>query len=369
MRILVILICLFMVGFSLSCREAAQNVNERPTASFIKNLDGKQVLTDSLDEFIQLQMTRMKVPGVSMAIINDGKLVYYKVYGVADIASGKQLTDSTLFEGASTSKPVFAYMTMKLMEEGKIDLDTPLVKYLDPKYVSNYNFDERYAKITARMVLSHTTGFPNWRGNGDLTISFDPGSEFSYSGEGYQFLVRAVESILATNYKGLEEYFQEKVAQPLGMTHTKYVQDEYNRTHKATPHRNGETMEINLWTTEEFNAASALHTNALEFSSWVIALLDKEGLEDKTFELLFEDQITVEEAPSLQTEEGAIAWTPGFAKYDQKGHIVYGHEGNNDGFNALFLLDREKRWAMIQFNNANEVYDFGYDLFGYLHKE
>ena len=219
------------------------------------------------------------------------------------------------------------------------------------------------------MVLSHTTGFPNWRGNGDLTIRFDPGTDFSYSGEGYQFLVRALESILETDYRGLENFYQLQVAKPLGMTHTKFVQDEYNRTHKATPHRDGKPMQMNLWTAEEFNAASALHTNAEEFSKWVIALLEEKGLQSESFDQLFEDQISVEQAPTLQSEEGAIAWTLGFAKYDQKGHIVYGHEGNNDGFNALFLMDREKKWAMIQFNNANEVYDFGYDLFGYLHKD
>lgn len=361
--------CLAVAGMAFSCKEAPKNVSKGEIVGFINNLDGEQVPTDLLDGFIESQMIRMKVPGVSFAIINDGKLAYHKVYGTANADTGIQITDSTLFEGASTSKPVFAYLTMFLVEKGKLNLDKPLVEYLDEKYVSNYNFDERYARITARMVLSHTTGFPNWRGNGDLTIRFDPGTDFNYSGEGYQFLVRAVESILQTDYKGLEEYFQQHVAQPLGMIHTKYVQDAYNRTHKATPHRNGETMAVNLWAAEEFNAASALHTNALEFSKWVIALLDEEGLEHDTFELLFEDQITVEQAPSLQTGEGAIAWTAGFAKYDQKGYIVYGHEGNNDGFNALFLMDRDKKWAMIQFNNANEVYDFGYDLFGYLHKD
>ena len=151
------------------------------------------------------------------------------------------------------------------------------------------------------------------------------------------------------------------------MTHTKYVQDEYNREHKATPHKDGLAMKKNLWTAAEFNAASALHTEAKEFSNWIIALMDKKGISQNSFDQIFEDQITVTEAPSLLKEEGAVAWTLGFAKYDMRGHIVHGHEGNNDGFNALFLMDIEKKWAMIQFNNANEVYDFGYNIFGYLH--
>ena len=359
---------LAVVFLLYSCADSTKKTTENQSVTVVKNLIGKEIRSDSIDAYIKSQMTKMQVPGVSFAIINDGKLAYHQVYGLANMASQKPVAHSTLFEGASTSKPVFAYMTMFLVEDGQLDLDTPLVNYLAREYQSNYNFDERYARITPRMVLSHTTGFPNWRDNGDLTIGFDPGTNFSYSGEGYQFLVRTLESILETDYNGLEEYYQKKVAEPLGMTHTKYVQDKYNRTHKAIPHKEGKPMAINLWMAEEFNAASALHTEAAEFSKWIIALFEENGLSGASLDKLFTDQISVDQAPGLFSEEGAIGWTLGFAKYDLNDHVVYGHEGNNDGFNALFLLDREKKWAMIQFNNANEVYDFGFDLFGYLHK-
>ena len=354
---------------ALSCRDAPKSEKDSLSNKTVYNLEGQAIDIDSLELYIEKQMIAIKIPGCSFVIINDSQVAYHGVFGVADIADNSPVKASTLFEGASTSKPVFAYMVMLLVDEGKLDLDTPLVNYLDPEYQNIYNFDPRYELITARMVLSHTTGFPNWRGKGDLTISFDPGTNFSYSGEGYQFLVRTVESVLETDYDGLETYFQEKVAIPLGMKHSKFVQNEYNRNHKATPHNDGRPMEKKLWTAAEFNAASALHTEAIEFSNWIIALMEQKGLSESSFDQMFKDQVTVAEAPTLLSEEGAIAWTLGFAKYEQKGHIVHGHEGNNDGFNALFLMDREVKWAMIQFNNANEVYDFGYNLFGYLHKE
>ena len=369
MKISSIKLLLLIALILYSCKESAKPKNDFQTKREVQNLAGEAVNIDSLENYIESQMHQMKIPGCSFVLINNGEVVYHNLFGVADKSTGSPVTASTLFEGASTSKPLFAYMVMMLVEEGKLDLDKPLLEYLEPQLHSNYNFDPRYSQITARMVLSHTTGFPNWRGNGDLTISFDPGTNFSYSGEGYQFLVKTVESILDTDYNGLESYFQKKIAIPLDMKHSKFVQDQYNREHKATPHKDGNPMEKNLWTAAEFNAASALHTEALEYSKWVIALMDQKGLFERSFNEMFRDQITVDNAPDLLTEEGAVAWTLGFAKYEQKGHTVYGHEGNNDGFNALFLFDREKKWAMIQFNNANEVYDFGYNLFGYLHKD
>lgn len=342
---------------------------EKKAESFqvVKNIDDLHVSIEVLEAYVIEQMELNKVPGLSFALINDGKLAYHQVFGVEDISTGKSVTHSTLFEGASTSKALFAYLCMFMVEDGSLEVDQPIFDYLDPKWFPIYDFDERYEQITARMALSHTTGFPNWREGHEIEISFDPGTDFGYSGEGYQYLVRGLESKLQTDYNGLEAYFQKKLAMPLAMKHTKFVQDDYNRNHKATPHKNGIPMAVNSWTAEEFNAASAIHTEAGEFSRWIIALLNTTQLNQQTLDLFFEEQITVREAPRMLSEEGAVAWTIGLAKYELDGYTVYGHEGNNDGFNALFLLNRNKKWAMVQFNNANEVYDLGFDIFRFLH--
>ncbi|MEM1138110.1 MAG: serine hydrolase domain-containing protein, partial [Bacteroidota bacterium] len=359
---------IIIVGLTFSCKPQKERIISENSSNSILNLRDEPILIDSIDSFLVYKMKEMQIPGISLVIINDGEVVYHLTKGFADKEQNKQVTNTTLFEGASTSKSLFAYLVMFLVEEKKLDLDVPLYQYLASDLRENYNYDKRYEQITARMVLSHTTGFPNWRGKSELTINFEPGTNFSYSGEGYQFLVKACESILDTDYLGLESYFQEKVAIPLGLKHTKFVQDNYTIKNKAFPYNNGDKMQQNHWTAEEFNAASAVHTEAQEFSKWLIALMNKEGLSKESHEQLFEDQITVADAPTLLTEEGAIAWTLGFAKYNISDWVVYGHEGNNDGFNALFLMDREKKWAMVQFNNANEVYDFGFELFKYINK-
>ena len=365
-------IYLLTLGFLLlctSCRQPSAFKVTNKESDVIYNLSGQAVALDSIEAFVLGRMADMQIPAVSYAIVNQGALVHHQVLGYADLQNKSTANGSTLFEGASTSKPVFAFMVMMMAEDGTIDLDTPLYNYLSPESRANFDYDPRYSQITARMVLSHTTGFPNWRGNGELTIAFDPGTNFSYSGEGYQFLVKAVESVLDTDYKGLETYFQERIAEPLRMTHSKFVQDKYNLEHKAFPHFDGIREEKNHWVAAEFNAASALHTESKEFAKWLIAVMKDSLLKPSTSALMLKEQISATQAPALLSEEGAVAWTLGFAKYENSGHTVYGHEGNNDGFNCLFLFDKEKQWGLIQFNNANEVYDFGYDLFGYINKK
>ncbi len=367
MKIKYILLLPIMV-LMICCNKKPKQNSLQSDVKTVQNLNNKEVSIDSVNSYIKYRMSEMNIPAVSYAIINNGQLVFHNALGYTNLETKELVNSETIFEAASTSKPVFASMVMLLVEDKKLDLDTPLYTYLNEDARDNFDYDDRYRKVTARMVLSHTTGFPNWRGNGELTISFEPGTDFSYSGEGYQFLVKVVESILQTDYQGLESYFQKHIAKPLGMIHTKFVQDEYNRNNKAYPHFNGIKNEKNYWAAKEFNTASALHTESKEFAKWLMAIMGDKLLSENTSIALLKEEINVSTAPTILSEEGAIGWTLGFAKYDISNHVVLGHEGNNDGFNALFLFDKDKKWGMIQFNNANEVYDFGFDLFRYINR-
>lgn len=169
----------------------------------ITNIDNQKVTTKSIDEFVDLKMKEMNIHGLSLAIINNGQVAYHSVKGYADIEEEKLVTNETLFEGASMGKPVFAHLVMHLVEDRKIDLDKPLYEYLDYHYYPVDENDNKYKQITARTALSHTTGFPNWRSGNNLDIAFEPGTEFSYSGEGYVFLERVIQSILKTDYRAL----------------------------------------------------------------------------------------------------------------------------------------------------------------------
>jgi CubicO group peptidase (beta-lactamase class C family) len=112
-----------------------------------------------LDQFVAAYQQFYEIPGVSLALIKDGKVVYHKTYGVENSFTREKVEDNTLFEAASITKAVFAYVVNRLAERGVIDLDKPLYQYLPFEAIAH---DDRYKLITARHVLSHRTGFPNW---------------------------------------------------------------------------------------------------------------------------------------------------------------------------------------------------------------
>lgn len=318
----------------------------------IKNLLDNKITAENIESFLESNMKTQKVPGVSLAIINDGKLVYHTVKGYADLELKKKVTPTTIFEGASLSKPLFAYMAMQLVEKKVLDLDTPLYKYLPYPDIAN---DERYKKITARMVLTHTTGFPNWRTdyeNKKLFISFDPGTSFQYSGEGYQYLAKVLMHLYNTDDKGLEKIYQEQIAIPFQLKYTKFVQDKYNKQHKASPYKQGKPIEGED-ETDVFGAAFSIHSEAKDFSKWLIALLEEKGLSKSGYAQLFKTQVELPEN-AIQRQEGVTGWTIGFAEAPLPFGTVYAHGGNNYGYTSLFVIHREKKWGFVIFTNADQ---------------
>ena len=155
----------------------AQNIDSIPLKT---NVPEQQLISD-LESFVPELMERAEVPGLSIAIIRDAEIILHGAYGVRNINTKEAVNDSTIFQAASLSKTLFAYAVLRMVEKGELDLDTPLSDYFGAAYINN---DDRVHQITARTVLSHTTGFPNWRQprDGDLKMHFSPGEKFSYSG-------------------------------------------------------------------------------------------------------------------------------------------------------------------------------------------
>ncbi|MFK7813653.1 MAG: serine hydrolase domain-containing protein [Maribacter sp.] len=341
---------ILMTTLSLvSCKSYSQKLN---TTNSIKNLVGKEIPADSIESFIEHQMKTLDVPGVSLAVINDGKVVYHLTKGYADVENRKKVNHKSIFEGASLSKPLFAYFIMGFVEEGKLDLDKPLYEYLPFADIAN---DEHYKKITARMVLTHTTGFPNWRTDyeeGKLFISFEPGSEFQYSGEGYQYLAKVLAKILETDDAGLEKAYQKRVARPLGLKYTKYLQDSNNMKNKAQGYKDGKAVEEDD-DPKMFGSAFSIHSEALDFSKWLIALMNKDGLSEESYKELFKTQIVLPDG-SPQKQAGITDWTLGFAKAAMPFGNAYGHGGNNPGYASIFIIAPDAKWGYVMFTNANQ---------------
>ena len=115
---------------------------------------------DELDRFVRAYLDYFRIPGISVAVIKDSQVVYHRGFGVKNAATREPVRDDTVFEAASMTKPVFAYTVLRLVDRGVLDLDTPLYTYFPYDDIAD---DDRYKLITARMVLTHRTGFPNWR--------------------------------------------------------------------------------------------------------------------------------------------------------------------------------------------------------------
>lgn len=157
------------------------------------------------------------VPGLSMSVVQDGRIAWTHYRGVMDATTNQPVAADTLWPAASLSKPAFAFAALHLVDEGKLDLDRPLKSYV-PDHAPD---DPRGNKITARLVLSHSSGLRNWRQRADqpLVPDFEPGARFQYSGEGIYYLQRAVEHITGM---GFEQFMEERLFNPLGMSSSTY---------------------------------------------------------------------------------------------------------------------------------------------------
>lgn len=217
-------------------------------------------------------MEELNVPGVSISLIIDKNMFYIKSFGIADANTNVQVDEKTMFEACSMSKPVFAYMVLKLVEQNKLDLDKPLYDYLPEKFVCE---DEDYSKqITARMILSHTSGLPNWRKGSEenespLPIYFKPGTKFNYSGEGFYYLQRVVEHI--TN-ESLESFAKRTLFDKLGLESTSFVWTEKLNPQIATGHNtDGKCNERKKYL--HGNAAYTLYTTSDEYAKLIIEIM------------------------------------------------------------------------------------------------
>lgn len=309
-------------------------------------LDFNSSTAASVDRFIETYRKYYNIPGVSLALIKDGKVVYHKTYGVKNTFTGEKVNDNTLFEAASVTKPVFAYTVQRLAERGLIDLDKPLYLYLPYKDIEH---DERYKLITARHVLTHRTGFPNWRwmnADGKLDIKFTPGTSYNYSGEGFEYLKMVVEKITG---KKVEQVLKEEVIEPIGLYHTFFSRNDSLRRMVANGHYDGMPNFDDLPASP--GMAYSMHTEALIFTRFMMQLMEQRGLKAETYQTMFskhsdfdwgneKPKIPAYMGMSLEIRESAFGKT-------------FGHGGNNGDFKCKFEVYKDKKMGYVLFTNSN----------------
>jgi CubicO group peptidase (beta-lactamase class C family) len=311
-------------------------------------------------------MRAAHVTGCGIAIFHGGKIAYLKAYGLRDTEKGLPLTPDSVMTSASLSKAAFATVVLRLVQAGVLDLDKPIYQYLPrplpeyPRY-ADLRGDDRYKKLTLRILLSHTSGFPNWRAFEDdrkLKIHFEPGTRYAYSGEGIDLAQFVVETVTA---KSLTALMEEQLFRPVRMTRTSMVweprfesdfangYDEYGRS--LGPEKRSSPA-----------AAGSMQTTLRDYAVFVSALMRGKILNTRTFGKMQNAQISIHSAhqfPSLASETTSandgirlrygLGWGLYFSPYGK----AFFKEGHDEGWRHLALFFRNGSGILIMTNSSN----------------
>ncbi len=262
-----------------------------------------------LSPALSSMMDSTKTPGISLALIEEGVITLSIGVGKKDKSKNEPVSSKTIFRGASLGKPLFAYAVIQLSQEGLLDLDTPIFNYtpqsyLEESFLKGPLADARIKLITPRMILTHTSGLPNWRAEGKpLMTLFTPGSRYSYSGEGYFLLQRVVEHLTK---ESIESLMQRKVFVPLKMKNTSYVYHPHQAKDYALSY--DQAGNLNIDEVEPANVAHTLRTTADDYARFLVAVILKKNKEKQPINTLFSSQVSTDIC-----QPGLVSWSLGFA--------------------------------------------------------
>lgn len=331
----------------------------------------------ALIENIQHYIEVAGVPGLVFSIIERGQLKSTHAVGVKNSETQEPITSATVFQAASFSKPVFTYGVLLLVREGKLDLDKALNDYLS---LPEANEIPQLKQITARQALTHTTGLQNWRFDSEdkFEFAFPPGTNFSYSGEGFFYVQRVVEHITG---QSIESFLQERVLQPLGLNNSTYIWRAEHETLISMGHRDhGRKIEpwnmrqgrklleiatqknkpLDEWMYQDFvealpqvhpkltplpnnmipNVAGSLLTTAPEYAQFMLQLMNPK------------DEIAKQMLSTQHQLNSTLAWGLGVGLEKVNGITHFWHWGDNDTFKNFMFGNPATGNGMIILTNG-----------------
>jgi CubicO group peptidase (beta-lactamase class C family) len=332
----------------------------------IPRLDGSGIALAQIDSTVSQWMESAHVTGAGIAIFEDGRIAYLKAYGLRDTQKGLPLTPDSVMAAASLSKAASATVVMRLVESGVLDLDRPIQQYLPkplpeyPKY-ADLQGDDRYRKLTLRILLSHTSGFPNWRWLEDdhkLKIHFEPGTRYAYSGEGFELAQLVVETVTG---KSLTAVIEENLFHPLGMTRTSMVWEPRFETDFANGYdENGHSLGPQK--RSRAGAAGSMQTTLHDYATFLSALMQHQILDQKTSAKMFAPQVQIHSAhqfPSLASETTTandgiqLSSGLGWGLYSSPYGKAFFKGGYDDGWRHQGLCFSNGTGILIMTNSSN----------------
>ena len=289
------------------------------------------------------------VPALGIGVIENGKLTKVEVYGTLD----KQATApyNTIFKVASLTKPIVALTTLKLIDKGILDMDEPLYKFwIDP----DIKEDKRYKKLTPRLVLSHQTGFPNWRymtETNKLAFQFDPGTKYQYSGEGFEYLRKAIETKLG---KSIEELTNELLFSPLQMTDTRFWWDDKMDESRYAQNFDADGNILPTIKYYEANAAANLLTTVENYGKFLAYVINGAELSENLFQEMQNHQVELK-----VNNYFGLGWE--ILTDFSNNEFALLHTGKDPGVSTLAIIfPKSKNGYLIFLNgdNADKIYEY-----------
>jgi CubicO group peptidase (beta-lactamase class C family) len=329
-------------------------------------LDGTHIATTAIDSSVTQLMQSAHVTGTGIALFAHGQAVYLKAFGLRDTDKNLPLTPDSVMTAASLSKSAFATVVMRLVKEHKLSLDRPIVDYLPkplpeyPKY-ADLSGDDRYKKLTLRMLLSHTTGFPNWRAfesDRKLKMHFDPGTRYAYSGEGIDLAQLVVETVTG---KSLSMVMDERLFKPVHMERTSMIwKSEFDTDFANGYDEYGRSLGPEKRSTPD--AAGSMQTTLHDYAHFLSAILRHDLLSAETTAQMLSPQVAISSAhqfPSLSAEttedykEIALSYGLGWGLYSSPYGKAFFKEGHDEGWRHLALCFENGTGILIMTNSSN----------------
>lgn len=326
--------------------------------------DADARLAKELEPQINDAISKGQLPGFAIGVVKNGKLIYAKGFGVSKLGANTPVTSRSLFHMASVTKTFVATAVMQLVEQGKIDLDAPITKYL-PYFKLD---DERYRDIKVRQMLSHTSGIPDvtdyhWdkpeydagalerfvRSIANQKLVFTPGERFAYSNTAYEILGDLIAKVSGESF---EDYVQHHLLTPLGMKDSTLLLREANQQLLTSPHveEGGKVVVSKVFPYNRAHSpSSTLYSSIEDMSRWAIANLNHGELDGRrilkreTAESMWQASVD-----ALNMKEG-ISWFT----TELQGHRLVMHDGGDVGFESRLLLAPDDSVAVIAMTNSD----------------
>lgn len=296
-----------------------------------------------LEESIASALAASKVPGLSIAVIRYGGVEYAQGFGAADVAAGRAMTPATVFPVASLTKPVFAFAALKLCVSERLALDTPLAAYLSPAKISR---EAKVQRVTPRMVLSHTTGLPNWvSGKRPYKFAFDPGARFGYSGEAYNWLHEVAEKVSA---KKLDALLAETVVGPFELNETGFIWTDAYADSVATGYNWDVAPVQDQIKPATASAAGSMHTTARDYAKFMTASLGGIQRSDVHLDYATERMML---APQVRLDN-SLAWGLGWGLQLSDAGDIHWHFADGPGHMCYAALRRSTGDGIVIFTNG-----------------